>query len=110
MINKKPHPDLHCFVSALCYSFEHQTGLIWNRGYCDMTGCTKLFERIAPEVQSIQTIVPPFQHDPTKHHSGPWFWDTIYRRESNGEWEAFSVKEETHKAPGPPMPTETWIT
>lgn len=68
--------SIGCNVTEISYSPVNKTGVLkMEEGHCcDMTACIKLFERIDPFVDRIQTM------------SGTTP-DTVYRRDSGGKWQ-----------------------
>jgi hypothetical protein len=70
------HHELKCFVEALSYCWQTQTGIVYlDHGGCtDMPGCVTLFQRIDPNVKRIQTVSSSAI-------------DTVYFKKA-GKWEA----------------------
>jgi hypothetical protein len=71
--------ETQCYVERLEYDFEHRAGkLFMGENSCtDMSGCIRLFSRIDPMVELIETFASPSH--PRR--------DTAYRRR-NGKWQA----------------------
>ncbi len=51
------HKELMCRVHSISYDFASKTGVLRmdDGNFCDMQGCTGLFERISPDVERIET-------------------------------------------------------
>ena len=69
-------PDLHTSVYRLAYDFATRTGTLFMPPDCctDMSGALKLFKRIDPDVECIETMAGDYR-------------DTVYRLQG-GTWEA----------------------
>lgn len=74
------HEEAQCYVQRVTYDFKERRGvLLMGDGSCtDMSGCIRVFERIDPDVQRIDTYAGPVP-------------DTVYRRHSErfGGWRAY---------------------
>jgi hypothetical protein len=72
--------DVQCYVEKLEYDFQRRAGkLFMGENSCtDMDGCIRLFKRIDPDVELIETIASP--SSPRR--------DTTYRRVA-GKWKAY---------------------
>lgn len=70
------HAYLQCAVERMSYDWTNKRGDLWCQGFTDMTAAINLFESIDIDVRVIKT-----------------YWvgksDTIYRRESDGQWQAY---------------------
>ena len=80
MSETRYHEDTQCYVQRVSYDFKERRGiLLMGDGSCtDMAGCIRVFERIDPEVQRIDTYAGEVP-------------DTVYRRHSQkfGGWRAY---------------------
>jgi hypothetical protein len=76
--------ETQCYVERLEYDFERRAGkLFMGENSCtDMRGCTRLFTRIDPGVELIETFADP----PNARR------DTTYRRIA-GKWYAYLPSE-----------------